>query len=101
MAATGGPGLIGGVYVLCRVAGKILGAWLGGSYSGAGRETRRWMGIAMLPQAGAAMGMALVATNLLPEYRQVILSVVISTTVFFELIGPAFTRLALRHTDDS
>ena len=92
-------GLIGSVYVLCRVAGKVLGAWLGGSYSGAGRETRRWMGIAMLPQAGAAMGMALVATNLLPEYRQVVLSVVISTTVLFELIGPAFTRLALRRSD--
>jgi len=92
-------GLIGSVYVLCRVAGKVLGAWLGGSYSGAGRQTRRWMGIAMLPQAGAAMGMALVATNLLPEYRQVVLSVVISTTVLFELIGPAFTRLALRRSD--
>lgn len=95
----GDIGLIGSVYVLCRVAGKVLGAWLGGSYSGAGRETRSWMGIAMLPQAGAAMGMALVATNLLPEYRQVVLSVVISTTVLFELIGPAFTRLALRRSD--
>lgn len=94
-------GLIGAVYVVCRIAGKVLGAWLGGSHGRAREETRRWMGVAMLPQAGAAMGMALVATNLLPEYRQVVLSVVISTTVFFELIGPAFTRLALRHTDDS
>ena len=94
-------GLIGAVYVVCRIAGKVLGAWLGGRHGRAREETRRWMGVAMLPQAGAAMGMALVATNLLPEYRQVILSVVISTTVFFELIGPAFTRLALRHTDDS
>lgn len=94
-------GLIGAVYVVCRIAGKVLGAWLGGTHGRAREETRRWMGVAMLPQAGAAMGMALVATNLLPEYRQVVLSVVISTTVFFELIGPAFTRLALRHTDDS
>ena len=94
-------GLIGAVYVVCRIAGKVLGAWLGGRHGRAREETRRWMGVAMLPQAGAAMGMALVATNLLPEYRQVVLSVVISTTVFFELIGPAFTRLALRRTDDS
>ena len=94
-------GLIGAVYVVCRIAGKVLGAWLGGRHGRARQETRRWMGVAMLPQAGAAMGMALVATNLLPEYRQVVLSVVISTTVFFELIGPAFTRLALRRTDDS
>lgn len=92
-------GLIGSVYAVCRITGKVLGAWLGGLHGRAREETRRWMGIAMLPQAGAAMGMALVATNLLPEYRQVVLSVVISTTVFFELIGPAFTRLALRRTD--
>ena len=55
----------------------------------------------MLPQAGAAMGMALVAANLLPEYRQLLLSVVIGTTVFFELIGPPITRLALRRTTRS
>jgi len=47
------------------------------------------------------MGMALVATSLLPEYRQVVLSVVVSTTIFFELIGPTFTRLALRRADST
>ena len=91
--------LIGSVYVACRITGKVLGAWLGGRCSGARRVTCRWIGVAMLPQAGVAMGMALVATNLLPEYRQVVLSVVISSTVFFELIGPPFTRLALRRTN--
>jgi Kef-type K+ transport system membrane component KefB len=91
-------GLIGSVYIVCRFAGKVLGAGLGGRCSKASKETCRWIGVAMLPQAGAAMGMALVATSLLPEYRQVLLSVVISTTVFFELIGPTFTRLALRRT---
>lgn len=94
-------GLIGVTYVICRITGKVLGAWVGAKYGGAAGMTRRWMGVAMLPQAGAAMGMALVATTLLPEYRQVILSVVISTTVFFELIGPPFTRLALRRADDN
>ena len=92
-------GLIGSVYVVCRIAGKVLGAGLGSRFSRSNGASSRWTGVAMLPQAGAAMGMALVATSLLPEYRQVVLSVVISTTVFFELIGPAFTRLALRRTD--
>jgi Kef-type K+ transport system membrane component KefB len=98
-SALGDIGLIGTVYVVCRIAGKVLGAGLGGRCSRARRATCRWIGVAMLPQAGAAMGMALVATSLLPEYRQVVLSVVISTTVFFELIGPTFTRLALRQAD--
>ena len=94
-------GLIGSVYIVCRFAVKVLGAGLGGRCSGAGKATCRWIGVAMLPQAGAAMGMALVATNQLPEYRQVLLSVVISTTVFFELIGPTFTRLALRRAGET
>jgi Kef-type K+ transport system membrane component KefB len=94
-------GLIGSVYIVCRITGKVLGAGLGGRCSRARRVTCRWVGVAMLPQAGAAMGMALVATSLLPEYRQIVLSVVISTTVFFELIGPPFTRLALRRADGS
>jgi hypothetical protein len=53
------------------------------------------MGLALLPQAGAAIGMALVAANRFPEYRQVLLPVVISSTICFELVGPVLTRLAL------
>jgi Kef-type K+ transport system membrane component KefB len=91
-------GVIGIVYVISRIAGKIFGAWAGAKFSGAGPAVRSWMGIAMLPQAGVAIGMALVASVHLPEYRQMILSIVISTTVFFEIIGPIFTRMALKKT---
>ena len=54
------------------------------------------IGPAMLPQADANMGMGLVTTGLFPEHRQLLLSVIISTTVFFALIGPVISRLALR-----
>jgi hypothetical protein len=59
------------------------------------------MGFALLPQAGVAIGMALLAATKFPEHRQSILSIVISTTVFFELIGPIFTLVAIRKTDKS
>ena len=91
-------GLVGLVYLLARAGGKMSGAWFGARASRAGPAVERWMGLALLPQAGVAIGMALLAANRFPEYRQVILSVVISTTVLFELAGPAFTRLALRKT---
>lgn len=92
-------GLIGIIYILCRAAGKFFGARIGSLLSGADRVTRNWMGAALLPQAGVAIGLALVASNRFPEYRQLLLSVVISSTVFFEIIGPVFTRLAIRRAN--
>jgi len=89
-------GLIGGVYIVSRVIGKLLGARIGAEFCKADPVTRCWMGFALLPQAGVAMGMALVAANRFPEYQQILLTVVISSTIFFEIIGPVFTRAALR-----
>lgn len=92
-------GLLGTVYVASRVVGKILGAWVGGVFSGIDSNEGRWVGLAMLPQAGAAMGMALVASGQFPEYRQTLLPVVIGSTILFEVIGPVFTRKALSKYD--
>jgi Kef-type K+ transport system membrane component KefB len=97
--ALGDIGLIGVIYILCRAAGKVVGARTGSLFSGADRVTGNWMGAALLPQAGVAIGMALVASNRFPEYHQLLLSVVVSSTVFFEIIGPVFTRLAIRRAN--
>ncbi len=94
-------GLIGIVYIVCRIIGKLLGARIGSQCCNADRQTKNWMGAALLPQAGVAIGMALVASNYFPEYRQTLLSVVISSTIFFEIIGPVFTRLALQQADNT
>jgi hypothetical protein len=59
------------------------------------------MGVAMLPQAGVAIGMALVAGSYFPEHRDLLLPLVISATVLFELVGPLFTRLALDRAEQS
>lgn len=89
-------GLIGFIYIIFRVIGKLVGAWLGGRISDANPVTRRWMGLALLPQAGVAIGMALVATNTFPAHGRVFLTVVISATIIFEIAGPALARLAIR-----
>ena len=91
-------GLVGIVYLISRVVGKLIGARLGAQISTAGKEVEQWMGLALLPQAGVAIGMALITANEFPEQRQFILSIVISSTVFFELVGPIFTRMALNRT---
>ena len=89
-------GWIGFAYVVFRSIGKIAGAWIGGSLSQVGPIERFWTGAALLPQAGAAMGMALVASSQFPEYRQFLLPIVIGATVLFEIVGPVVTRRAIR-----
>ncbi len=92
-------GVTGGVYILCRALGKYLGAWIGGYLSKSGQDNQLWMGVALLPQAGVAIGMALVASSRFPEYRQIMLPIVIASTVVFEIIGPVFTRLAIKQSN--
>jgi hypothetical protein len=59
------------------------------------------MGLAMLPQAGVALGMALLAVQRLPAWGEIILPVVVGATVVFEIIGPLLTRLALRRVGEA
>ncbi|MEE4245344.1 MAG: cation:proton antiporter [Kangiellaceae bacterium] len=86
------------VYALARMLGKVLGGSLGAYLSGTEKSTKKWIGVAMLPQAGVAIGMALVASNILPQYSSTLLPLVIATTVLFELIGPIFTGIAIRRS---
>ncbi|MEJ2231456.1 MAG: hypothetical protein P8X46_09775, partial [Nitrospirales bacterium] len=86
---------LGLAYILFRLIGLIGGAWVGGIISAAPPVWQRWMGIALWPQAGVALGMALLASQHLPELKEVILPVTIGSTIVFELIGPVMTRKAL------
>lgn len=88
-------GLLGGIYILLRAGGLFAGAWLGGRISDSSATIKRWMGLAIMPQAGVALGMALVAGNRFPEIKDTILPLVIGTTVVFELAGPVLTRFTL------
>jgi Kef-type K+ transport system membrane component KefB len=97
LLATGSIGL---AYISLRSLGKIMGARAGTAIAGTDTATGRWMGLALLPQAGVAVGMALVASTAFPEYRDVLLPIVIGATVVFEILGPIGTRLALTATKD-
>ncbi|MES0372060.1 MAG: cation:proton antiporter [Mariprofundaceae bacterium] len=88
-------GFVGIAYIVLRSIGKIAGAWLGAVISNAPNTLRKWTGIAMMPQAGVALGMALIVDQRFPEIGDIVLTVVIGTVVTFEIFGPFLTRLAL------
>jgi Kef-type K+ transport system membrane component KefB len=93
-------GFIGGAFILLRVAGRIIGVWPGAAVNHSDPKFKKWMGITLLPQAGVALGMALVAVNRFPHIGEVVLPIVIGTTVLFELIGPVMTRIALNRVGE-
>jgi Kef-type K+ transport system membrane component KefB len=88
-------GLFGAGYVALRVLGRLLGAQIGGLLSSATPAQRRWTGVAIMPQAGVALGMALLGAERIPSVADILLPIVIGATVLFELVGPILTRTAL------
>jgi Kef-type K+ transport system membrane component KefB len=91
-------GVIFGLYLALRAGARLLGGWTGGAMAGLPPTEQRWIGVALMPQAGVAVGMALVAGHHFPELRQQLLSITIATTIAFEIVGPILTQTALVRT---
>lgn len=89
-------GLLVFVYLISRSVGTVAGVMLGGLLVGVDRFTRSWLGPALLPQAGVALGLSLIAAQQLPEHGQSILSIVLASTIILELTSPILTRSVLR-----
>lgn len=94
-----GPLLMG--YVALRVLGRVMGGWAGAKLAGTAQAERPWYGPALLPQAGVAIGMALIAGDLFPQFADMITALAIGATVVFELAGPLAAAYALRRVDNS
>jgi hypothetical protein len=57
--------------------------------------SNRAIGVALLPQAGIAIGMGLVVSQRVPEWGSAILTATVAGTIVFEVVGPVLTRLVL------
>lgn len=94
-------GWLGAGYLLLRSAGKVLGCILGGRLANQPANERPWFGAAMLPQAGVAIGLSLLAAERFPDIAEDLIAVVIVATVVFELVGPIMTKAALNHIGET
>jgi len=93
-------GTIGFAYILLRSISRVLGGWIGGRIAGAPNLHCRWIGPALIPQAGVALGMALVASNHFPDLGDQLLAITVGTMVVFELAGPLLTQMALQRVGE-
>jgi len=88
-------GLLGLLYIVARTAGKVFGAWLGSRLGNFGETQQRWLGMALLAQAGVALGLSQTLVNVWPEGGQVAQTLTLGSFVIFELIGPVAVRRSL------
>lgn len=89
-------GLIGAAYVIVRVIGKWLGAYMGAKMYNMPTAVQKYLGYTLVPQAGVAIGLSLIAQNTLPgEYGSQIRTVILAATVIYEFVGPLITKKAL------
>ncbi len=93
-------GLVGAVYIVVRVLGKIVGSALGATLCKAEDKVRRYLGFSLLPQAGVAIGLSLAAAETVPQYATEIRAVILCATLVYELIGPGVTKASLRRAGE-
>lgn len=89
-------GIIGVLYIVFRVIGKYVGAAVGAKLSHAQPIVAKYLGYTLIPQAGVAIGLAGLATKVMPEYGSQIQTIILCGTIIYELCGPVITKIALK-----
>ena len=88
--------LISVVYFFCRIIGKYAGAFTGCLMTNKPAKTRNFLGLGLVPQAGVAIGLAAMAARILgPGIGEDMQTIIMSSSILYELIGPACGKLGL------
>ncbi|MBQ7563770.1 MAG: cation:proton antiporter [Lachnospiraceae bacterium] len=83
-------------YFLVRIVGKYVGAFLGCQAVHTEKNVRNYLGLALIPQAGVAIGLAeLGARTLGGESGKALYTIILASSVLYELIGPVCAKGAL------
>jgi len=89
-------GVIGISYFIIRIAGKYIGAYLGCIIAKTTKEVSNYLGLALIPQAGVAIGLAFLGRRILAgTLGNMLLTIILSSSVLYELIGPVCAKIAL------
>ena len=86
-------------YICLRIVARVISGEVGARLGRVPDTEIHLYGPALLPQAGVAVGMALVAAETMPQWEVEIMTLVIAATVTFEFVGPPITLAAIRRTD--
>ncbi|RUM46195.1 MAG: hypothetical protein DSY80_02460 [Desulfocapsa sp.] len=101
--ALGSAGVLGLIYFLARISGKVVGVALGTKIASAPREIGRYLGFGLVPQAGVAIGLIflIAADPALSEYSTIITPIVLAGVFLSELMGPVAARFAVQQVGEA
>ena len=89
-------GIMGITYFFIRILGKYIGSFVGASVLSLDSSIRNYLGLALCPQAGVSIGLAALGQRLLPPDMSVLLStIILSSAVLYEIVGPASAKASL------
>ncbi len=96
--------LIALTYLVFRVVGKWSGAFVGASITRCEPQVKKYLGFALVPQAGVAIGLSTTAYKLFSQYSDpymqktgaLILAIILTSTLVYELFGPMVAKFALK-----
>ena len=64
-------------------------------------KVKKYLGLGLVPQAGVALGFAIIAKTELPGLGNLIFTTIIATTILFEMIGPFCAKFALNKAGET
>ena len=94
--------LIAVTYIIFRVIGKWSGAYIGASVTRCEPQVKKYIGFALVPQAGVAIGLSTTAYTLFSQNPAtektgaLILAIILTSTLVYELVGPMVAKFALK-----
>lgn len=83
-------------YFVVRILGKYAGAFIGSAVVKKKKEVRNYLGLALIPQAGVAIGLAVIgARSLGGEMGSALETIILASSIMYELVGPVCAKLSL------
>ncbi|MCP4094623.1 MAG: PTS transporter subunit EIIA [Planctomycetaceae bacterium] len=86
------------LYFVARLIAKVLSAYTSMTLSGGTKNVRSYLGIALLPHGGVAVGLILLVSSdpsFDPEVKGIVNTVGLAALAINQLLGPSATRLSI------
>ena len=88
-------GWLGVIYVVGRGLGKFVGARVAARRLSLAPAVQRFLGFALLAQAGLAVGITISIERRFEDYAPIVSAIVLASVAIYEMFGPISTRYAL------